>query len=616
MALPTLLEVSDFTARTIRRFTISVLAAYVATILAVISNHNNFSDQYGLYSYIMTCLFAFPLALAVDVFMESKKIGGIGRFFSRAAVLGVIGAAYYFVFRGLKENFSVDGLRAFLMFISAAVLVFLAPFFCRGKANAFWQFAISLIVRFFQTLVYFGILFLGIALLIESVDYMFQLNIDGEYFGDAWFIIVGIFASIYGLSGVPANYKSLDQTTAYPKFLRVLTEYFLVPLVSLYLIVLYAYSAKILFTLTWPLGGVAAWIMGFSAVGVLTYFFVYSIKEKFLGYVEFYKKWFFVSLLPLLLVLALSIGIRIQSYAVTQDRYFVAVFGIWATVIAAFYLISRSKNLKFMASSLFVILLLTMYGPQSVFELPRASQMARLETILLKNGILIDGKVVKIDDSKLSQDDGYAINSIMTYLAEGYGVEIFQPWFTQDLNSIVTQYPNDYWSKVQTMEGYMGIDISKFHGPYGGTSSSYRNFYAMGQDACENRLKEKYSQNGFVCAVNVGGYKYYFQMDVYGGGNFISPRFISDDGEYVVNMKGGEVLTIQNVSGTEILVTVNLKDFIENLVKKYPNTSEIPAEDLIVNFGKGILKISNINVQYEADKFKSMDNLSGILLLK
>lgn len=614
MSLPSLIDVSEFTARTIRRFTISVLAAYVATILAVIANHYSYDQVNDLFPYIMTCFFAFPLALAVDVFMESKRVGAIGRFFSRVVVLGVIGAAYYFVFKDLKESFGIDGLRSFLMFLSATVLVFIAPFFCRDKANAFWQFAIAIVVRFFQTVVYFGILYLGIVLLIESVNYLFQLNLSGEYFGDAWFIITGIFASVYGLSGVPANFKSLDQTTSYPKFLRVLTEYFLVPLVSLYLIVLYAYSAKILFTWNWPLGGVASWIMGFSAVGVVTYFLIHSVKEKFLSYVEFYKKWFFVALLPLLVVLALSIWMRIQNYGVTEERYFVVVFGIWALIMAIFYLISRSKNLKFMAASLFVIILFTMYGPQSVFELPKTSQLARLETILVKYGILLDGKVVKIDDSKLSQDDGYAINSIMTYLAQNYGVEVMQPWFTQNLSEIGTQYPGDYWSKVQTIEqDYMGIDVSKFYGPYGYMGdSSYRNF-SVNAEICQSSKSISYPLG---CPIDVAGYSYYLPMDFYGGVGYESPHFKGGGQEYVANMKDGQVVVVQNANTSEILFNLNVKDLAETLEKKYSVTSNIAPADMVVNFGKGVFRISNINAYYADGKFKNFENVSGALLFK
>lgn len=614
MTLPSLTEVSNFAAATMRRFTISVLAAFVAAMLAVKANHDGFYNMGELYPYIMTCLFAFPFALAVDVFAESKKFKLIGKIFAKLLELAVIGVAYYFVFRNLQEHFGIDGLKSFLIVLSATVLVFLAPFFCAGKANAFWQFSIAITARFFQTFLYFAILFLGIVLLIQSVDYLFQLKLDEKYFADAWFIITGIFASVYGLAGVPSNYKSLDQTTAYPKFLRVLTEYFLVPLVSLYLIVLYAYSAKILFTWEWPLGGVAAWIMGFSAVGVLTYFFIYSIKEKFLGYVEFYKKWFFVFLLPLLVVLGLSIWIRIQSYGVTQDRYFVVAFGVWALILAAFYLISRSRNLKFLAASLFVILLLTMYGPQSVFEVPRVSQMGRLESILVQNGIFVDGKVVKIDDSKLTQDDGYAINSIMNYIASSYGTDGFQTWFTQDLSTINPQYPGDYWSKVQKMEEYMGIDPNKFYGPYGGApgSSTYRSLN-VDMFGCQINKKNSYPVN---CPIDVAGYRYYLAMDLYGVAAYENPHFKVGDVEYVAEVKDGQIITMKDSITQEVLVTVNVKDLAENLSKKYPVSQMIPSMEMTVNFDKGILRFNFINAYYDSDKFQNFDNVSMALLLK
>ena len=618
MSLPSILEVSDFTARTVRRFTISVLAAYVATILSVIAIHNENGTFGDFFPYIMTCVFAYAFALAVDVFMESKKVGGIGRFISRVLVLGVIGAAYYFVFSKLKEQLPIDGLKAFLIFMAAAVLAFFAPFFCRGKANAFWQYSIALIVRFFQAFVYFGILFLGIVLLLQSLNYLFQLDMSGKQFAYAWFIITGIFASVFFLAGVPANFKSLDQTTAYPKFLRVLTEYFLVPLVSLYLFVLYAYSAKILFTWSWPLGGVASWIMGFSAVGVLTYFFIYSIKEKFLNYVEFYKKWFFVSLLPLLLVLGLSIEIRIQNYGVTKDRYFVVAFGVWALIMAVFYLISRSKNLKFMATSLFVVLLLTLYGPQSVFDLSRTSQMGRLEKILVQDGILLDGKVIKIDASKITVDDQYAINSIMEYVAQDYGVEVFQPWFNQDVNNVTNvtnqpTYPGDYWSKVVTMEGYMGIDVNKLPGPYGGfDASSYKSFYVNQLD-CQTPVTAAYP---LTCGTDVSGYKYYFAVDLSGQPGYESPHFRAGDQEYVAVIANGQVVTFKDVKTGATLATIDLKAFMDNLSKKYRMDQGIPVADMTISFDRGFLKISNLNAMYDAGNFQRLDFLAGTLLLK
>jgi len=613
MALPSLIEVSDFTAKTMRRFTISVLAAYVATILSVIANHRAFNMTNDLFPYIATCFFSFPFAMAVDIFMESKKFGGIARFFSRILVLGVIGVAYYFVFKNLKEHFELDGLRSFLMFLAAAVLVFLAPFFCRGKANSFWQFSISLIVRFFQAFVYFGILFIGIVLLIQSVNYLFQLNLGGEYFGDAWFIITGIFVSVFFLSGVPANYKSLEQTTAYPKFLRVLTEYFLVPLVSLYLIVLYVYSAKILITWEWPKGGVAPWIMGFSTVGVLTYFFIYSIKEKFLRYVEFYRKWFFVAMLPLLLVLGLSIWIRIKDYGVTQDRYFVVAFGVWALVMAVFYLISRSKNLKFMAISLFGILLLTMFGPQSVFEVSKISQMNRLESILVKNGILVNGKVTKIDNSKLTQDDAYAINSIMNYVAQNYGVEVFQAWFTQNLNEIKVQYPTDYWTKIQTMEGYMGLDVNKIYGQYAPAGSEFSGSLQIKQE-CDTGVVLPYQT---PCMSNVAGYSYFMDVGT-GGMGAESAKFFANNKQYFLYLDTNEkVLNLrQDSMDGEVLFSVDLVSLYKDVKAKYPNLGDaVPIDEVTLKFPRGTYKIHDLSVNMENKEVNDIQFVNGYLLL-
>lgn len=600
------------TARTIRRFTISVLAAYVATILMVINNHHHYTELYG---YIVTGVFAFPFAMAVDLFMESKKVGGFGRWFSRVVVLGLIGAAYFYIFRNLQERFGTDGLRSVLMFSAAAILVFFAPFFCRGKGNAFWQFSVSLIGRIFQALFYFGILFLGIVLLIESVNYLFKFNLGGEYIGDAWFVITGILVSMFFLSGVPHNFKSLDRTTAYPKFLRVLTEYFLVPLVFLYLLVLYVYSGKILFTWQWPMGGVASWIMGFSMVGVLTYFFIFSVKEKFPSHVEFFKKWFFVLLLPLLLVLALSISMRIQNYGVTQDRYFVVAFGVWALVMAVFYIISESKNLKFMAVSLFVIIVAMLYGPQSVFDLPKTSQTVRLEKLLVQNGILVNGKVVKADVTKLNSADVYSVDSTLSYVVENYGTDSLQPWFSQNLADIKTNYEYDYWTKVQAIEGYMGVEMSKFAYPYGypPTEGPYNVNLVAEQDCNKDVVKWK-PPYPLGCMVNISGYSYFGDIGINAEAGSEPSKTLVNGKQYVFVFEG-PMLIFKEIApdGIELFRT-DLSSMYNALVAKYP-TGSVPISEMTINFSQGSFRIHDLNLNYENKQFKAVQFVGGYLLL-
>ncbi len=584
----------------------------MAAILGIFMNHNNIDGTSELYGYMITCVFSFPLALAVDVFMESKKIGRMGQFLGSVMVLILIGAAYFYVFKNLQANFGIDWLRSFLMFLAATALVFFAPFFCSGKANAFWQFSIALIVRIFQAFIYFGIFYLGIVLLLYSVNYLFQFRIDSEYYGDAWILITGGFASMFFLAGVPLNYKSLDQTTTYPKFLRVLAEYFLVPLVLLFFLVLYAYSAKIVFNWEQPMGGVAAWVTGFSTVGLITYFFLYSLKDKFLGYVEFFKKWFFVALLPLLVVLALSIWVRIQDYGVTQDRYFVAAFGVWALILAAFYLISRSKNLKFMAVSFFVIVVAILYGPQSVFELPKTSQMARLEKVLVDDGILVNGKVIKVDASKLSAGEAYNINSILSYIVQNYGTDSLQPWFNENLSEIKIAYAYDYWTKVTVIQGYMGIDIGTLGAQPMGNSGDNKYFTAK-TSACQTDYNKPYRVS---CGTEVGGYRYYFSagVDSYLGSQ--PTHIFAGDQEYVAELNDGKIFNLKNVKTGEVLFAFEVQSFFDNLLKKYPNTNEVNSENMSVQFSSAIIRISTLNATYDKEKIKSVDSISFDLLLK
>lgn len=607
MTLPSLYQLSELVGKTVRRFPLSVIAAYVVMILTIVYNHHQYESLAG---YIMTGVFAFPFAFAVDAFMEAEKVKNFGKFWGRVLALGLIVAAYYYIFRNLQASSSSDLLRFILLEETAWVLAFFAPYIGPNKANAFWQYSISLIVRLISAFIFFGILFFGIVILIQSVDYLFQISFDEVYYFDIWLVIIGVLVSMFFLAGVPVNPQRLEQSSNYPKFLRVLTEYFLVPLTFLYLLVLYAYSAKILFTWEWPVGEVSSWIVGFSVVGLFAYFFAYSAKEKFLHYVEFFKKWFFPLLLPLLLVLGLAVGMRIKDYGFTEQRYFVAAFGIWVLIMALYYIPTRSKNLKFMMISLFFVMALSIYGPQSAFEVSRMSQTSRLENLLVSNNMLVDGKVVKVADaSKISIDDYGEINSLVWYLVQYHGVDSLQAWFNEDLASDEDD-GNDYWNKADKVLGLMGF--ATYTMPFS-EPGELKTFYVEGWSDCQ------YSLN---CFTDVANYNYYLPITLSTGTYF---TFDFKNKTYTVSLADvpvadgslNTVLSFREQLSTNVILEVNMKDFSEYLVGKFSEISlAVPKNEMVFKFKGGELRIKNMSASFKDGQFENVDYMDADLLLK
>jgi hypothetical protein len=76
--------------------------------------------------------------------------------------------------------------------------------------------------------------------------------------------------------------------------------------------------------------------------------------------------------------------------------------------------------------------LIISFGPWGVFRVSETSQVHRLQELLIKNKILVDGHIQKIS-TKVPQDDSRQISSILSYLHEIHGYNRIQPWFRESL---------------------------------------------------------------------------------------------------------------------------------------------------------------------------------------
>ena len=386
------------------------------------------------------------------------------------------------------------------MIVASIIFAFFAPFISKGRENGFWQFVVAVIFAFVETFLYFAVLHFGIVALLISINYLFDVDIDELYFFDIWIVLVGYLASIFFLNRIPANFQALDKTTNYSKILNVLVDYVLLPLVCLYMILIYAYIAKILMMWEWPMGGVASWVTGFLSVGVVAYFF---------SNVAWFKKWFFVAAIPLVVVLFLAVSMRINDYGFTEPRYFVAMFGIWMLVMAVYYLISKVKSLKCIFMSAFVLILISTFGPQSAFNVSVQSQINRLENILAVEGILVDGKIVPVAEGKSMETSRVGdIDSILYYLDRSHSLDEISPWFDKQL---LDSFDASLAMGIANASTYDGVNVGV----------KYVTYFL--DDYC--------ADTAYSCAREVDGYKYYYSFSYYTV-DYFPVTFMIGDQEY------------------------------------------------------------------------------------
>lgn len=84
-----------------------------------------------------------------------------------------------------------------------------------------------------------------------------------------------------------------------------------------------------------------------------------------------------------------------------------------------------------------VVLLLIVAGPWSMFAVSRTDQLNRLETVLVDNQILVNGKIQEAPENEVTGEEAKQISRLVEYLRENHGAESLRHLYTEaDWNQI------------------------------------------------------------------------------------------------------------------------------------------------------------------------------------
>ena len=311
---------------------------------------------------------------ATALFSEAKGHSLKEKIIVQALTLAII-IGYYFTIENYEE-FNLDSFTRYTLYILAAhLLVAFSAFAGANKLNGFWQFNKTLFLRFLLSALYTSVLYGGIALAFWLIDDLLHVKIIYTKYAYVWYILSAIVNTFIFLAGVPKDLSTLESDNSYPKGLKAFTQFVLLPLVTLYLLILYAYFAKIIIHWSLPKGYVSYLVISFSTMGILSLLLIYPIRDNEENkWIKIFSRWFYVALYPLIILLGVSIYNRISEYGITEHRYFILVLATWLVFIASYFLLSKKENIKIIPMTLFALALLTSTGPWGAFSVSEHSQ--------------------------------------------------------------------------------------------------------------------------------------------------------------------------------------------------------------------------------------------------
>ena len=507
----------------VKRFPATVLFCLLSTGLWMyLYKTKSFKSHTALFFSFLIGIFIFvPLTQFSE--KSSKKITGI--------ILNVLGfifvGLFYYSIKVVGDKISLY--RLFLFIIASLVLM---PAIFSKDNKRLWNDIIVIFKNLITTIFFTYVMLLGVIIAIAAVNYLFELKLKDDIYLYTFYFFTGTYAPLLFLS----NFYKKDTKIlidAESKALKIIIKFIITPLSLLYLLILYLYSIKIILTWNLPKGQVSYMVISFSVLAILTHLITYPYKDK--GIFKFIHKYIYYFILPLLILLAVAIGIRLKSYGITENRYYIVIFGLWILFLSLFGIFTKFKKLKMIFISLSVISAMTTFGIWGAFSISKRSQIHRFEQELKKYNLLSNDNKLLPYDKKV--DDLKNMKSILDYLDEmGY------------LKDATKEIVSEDTTKVNAKYFYDKYNLGKIsYGRYGG---KYFNI----------RLGEK-----DVIAFDISKYEYFISVEQSYTANFEDKKIIIDD-EHTKIEYAKDTLMIYHDS--QKIAAIPIKEIAKDILQK------------------------------------------------
>jgi hypothetical protein len=447
------------------RFPLVFAASVIGAVAALAFNHfpyGAFEARTVAGNLCMTAWLGVPLLFALAIAAESRRWPAWALAVSQGAgVAALIG--YHRLLAASPWPVRIS--RFWLCMLAAHLLASLASAIGPGAtADTFWRYNQRLAARLGLSLGYATLIHMGLGLGMAAIKGLFDLDFPDAWFLDPGILALGVFNTWFFLAGAPrlapepagapvpekvpddpaaaereaastpgpasgaALPMGLPMGLPYPRQLRVLVQLILMPLVCVYLAIIYAYGVRMLMLGRWPNGWVTWLLLGFCFLALICLFLAQPLADRGGGrWIRLYCRHFHVALVPVLLLLFSAIGKRVQEYGITENRYFALAFGIWLCGIVLHAALDAPRDLRLLPGSLCLAALLAAFGPWGAFEVSRRSQEHRLESLLETHGMLVGGKLAKAP-GRIPRLAVREIGGIAGYLEEHGRLADLKPW--------------------------------------------------------------------------------------------------------------------------------------------------------------------------------------------
>ncbi|MDR2841433.1 MAG: DUF4153 domain-containing protein [Paludibacter sp.] len=447
----------------VTRFPISILCVIGFSVMCF-DSINRLQPEYPDQLWLFFSL-GFVISLTATLWLENFKIC-FWRYAATAALLLLCGI-YCFFLPSKFYNIHTDiWLQIEIIGASFWVAAFFISFLKKKSDKAFWAFTKEVNVQLFIAILFGLVLYLGLVLAVYSLDRLFDLRIEFEVYLNLAVVCFILFAVIYFLANIPNKTDKYNEELSLNKVFKILGLYILIPLLGIYIIILYAYFAKTIVSWDFSESWVSSIIGIAVSCGLLSILILYPLRLQGHKFTTIFSRYFMLCLFPLFVLMSINIVKRLFDHP-TIDQGYALWFNLWCYGIGLYLFISKAKQIKWIVISPVVLFLLISILPFNVASVTKYILLDRLERTL---NITTQTKLTSLETRdhylQLSSEEQQKVSNSIDYISDNYGKNTLQPYFSDDISivSIYTVLKSDTFDATSDFEFAADFEFIETHG--------------------------------------------------------------------------------------------------------------------------------------------------------
>ncbi len=594
-------------------FPASIACAFAFAIVTIIRIHLDWPQQEAYnflfnslhWSFAAGAIFSLAIIAGAQSFFNNKRAFVYANLIA-VAVTAIVFLFFYFLGESQEEiaRYSiVSGIAVarVSVFILISLLAFIVIAGYPKEESDFAKSSFMTMKAFFIALIY-GLVIMGggagvagavHSLLYHAMSYKVYMYI-GTFAGFmAFTIFLGYFPDF--IKGQIDEHREIAQKQ--PRFIEILFVYIMIPIVVALTAVLLLWAGRTVITGVWPPFMQLSSIATSYAIGGLWLHIMVTHNET--GIAKFYRKFYPLAALVILAFEAWALFIQISKTGLKIPEYTFSLIWIITVLACILLVIMKAKahhKIVLITSTVAIFMVLPIIGYNA---LPISAQSARLEQLLISQGMLQDGKITPAsNEPELTVRE--SITDAVEYLATARDAKL-PDWFDKNL-------------------GDNEIFISKL---------GFEKAWAQPEDINTNGPRDYIATSIYLPtqAFKIGNYDWVINLqgDFQKGNEYVTIE--GEKGSYriywTVNQIDGIPILKVVLNGNEI-INYDLNDYIDVLAKKFPPIKGEPYEgsfedmsiELTSSEADVLLVINNvdINADPQADQINYWINPDALYL--